>query len=91
MKLTVPTPKLNVAHEVKARESGRNTTESTRAFVRDAEKYLQLVQGGMTEPIRRLFLSNSLEGAAKQWYDTWTNARETYTSDVICRQTAVCM
>ena len=81
MHFTVPAPKLNIAHDVKARESGQNTAERTRAFVRDAKQYLQLVRGGTTEPFRCLFLSNSLEGAAKQWYDSWTNARETYTSD----------
>lgn len=39
------------------------------------------MKGGHLDHMRCLFLATALEGAAKTWHDSWTTARETYTSD----------
>ncbi|GLI61252.1 hypothetical protein VaNZ11_003560 [Volvox africanus] len=81
MKLTIPVPKLNISADEKAKNSGHSVADRTRAYVRDARQYLQAVHGGGCDSIKCLFVGNTLEGVAKDWYDEWTTARDKYTFD----------
>lgn len=81
IKLSIPVPKLRLPDDLKPRESGKNVYDTTRAYVRDVRKYLQLVRGGDRDAVRCLFVGSTLEGAAKIWYDQWTLARENFTFD----------
>ncbi|GIL82238.1 hypothetical protein Vretifemale_11153 [Volvox reticuliferus] len=47
----------------------------------DVRMYLQLVRGGDHDPVKCLFVGNTLAGVVKTWYDQWTMARRTYTFD----------
>ncbi|GLI61933.1 hypothetical protein VaNZ11_004460, partial [Volvox africanus] len=79
MRLSIPVPRLNISLTDKT--PGHSIADATRAYVRDAKKYLQAVHGGDNDGIRCLFVGNTLEGAAKDWYRNWTNARGSYTFD----------
>ncbi|GLI66497.1 hypothetical protein VaNZ11_010305, partial [Volvox africanus] len=81
MKLTIPVPKLNISADEKAKNSGHSVADWTRAYVRDARQYLQAVHGRGCDSIKCLFVGNTLEGVAKDWYDEWTTARGKYTFD----------
>ncbi|GLI67068.1 hypothetical protein VaNZ11_011262, partial [Volvox africanus] len=79
MRLSIPVPRLNISLTDKT--PGHSIADATRAYVRDAKKYLQAVHGGDNDGIRCLFVGNTLEGSAKDWYRNWTNARGNYTFD----------
>ncbi|GLI66441.1 hypothetical protein VaNZ11_010245, partial [Volvox africanus] len=69
MRLSIPVPRLNISLTDKT--PGHSIADATRAYVRDAKKYLQAVHGGDNDGIRCLFVGNTLEGAAKDWYRNW--------------------
>ncbi|GLI63994.1 hypothetical protein VaNZ11_007097 [Volvox africanus] len=79
MRLSIPVPRLNISLTEKT--PGPSIADATRAYVRDAKKYLQAVHGGDNDGIRCLFVGNTLEGSAKDWYREWTTARGEYTFD----------
>ncbi|GLI64145.1 hypothetical protein VaNZ11_007248 [Volvox africanus] len=79
MRLSIPVPRLNISLTEKT--PGHSIADATRAYVRDAKKYLQAVHAGDNDGIRCLFVGNTLEGSAKDWYREWTTARGDYTFD----------
>ncbi|GLI60868.1 hypothetical protein VaNZ11_003085 [Volvox africanus] len=81
MRLSIPVPKLCISYDVKLRNVERSTADTSRAYLHDIRKYLQLVRGGDCDAVRCLFLGNTLKGMVKTWYDQWTTAQETFTFD----------
>ncbi|GIM17316.1 hypothetical protein Vretimale_19852, partial [Volvox reticuliferus] len=81
MKLSIPVPRLDIPHDTKHKNVERSIADTTRAYLRDVHMYLQLVRGGDRDPVKCLFVGNTLAGVVKTWYDQWTMARWTYTFD----------
>ncbi len=55
----------------------------TKAFVRDVLKVFALAQWGACDDARCLFLSQAMVGIVKSWFDTWSLATKTYTTNDI--------
>jgi hypothetical protein len=79
VKLTVQTPKLVIDDKT----DPKTIPVQTKAFVRDVLKVFALAQWGVCDDARCLFLSQALVGIAKSWFDTWSLATKTYTTNDI--------